>query len=94
MGTALIQLEISVTWIDARLVYKNLEKEEDHVVSDDQKTLIWMPKIILNNAKPKKVITFKEKTSTGMVTIDDKSIRMKSPIDELQNFLEYNGKDG
>ena len=94
MGTVLIQLELSVTWVDARLVYKNLEKDEDYVVSNDQKTLIWMPKIILNNAKHKKVITFKEKASTGMVTIHDKSIRMESPIDELQNFLECNGKDG
>ena len=98
-----IQFKIYAQWTDSRLVFKNVAKEgmphsyRRNKISEKQKSLIWLPSIIMNNTRSKSKITFNEagdgEESIGAIFVHGKAHGQKSFLNELLNYVQYNGRD-
>ena len=96
-----IQFKIYVQWTDSRLVFKNVAKGIHsyckNKISEKQKSLIWLPSIIMNNTRSKSKITFDktgdEEESIGAIFIKKRAHGQKSLLNELLNYVEYDGRD-
>ena len=93
-----VQFKIYVQWTDSRLQFKNVAKGihsyRKNKISENQKSLIWLPSIIMNNTKSKSKITFNDgEEYIGAIFINEKAHGQKSLLNELLNYVKYDGRD-
>ena len=97
-GYVEMQLKLYVRWIDPRLVYKYISKEEKayrkNRISAKQLPLIWLPTIILNNTRSKSSIELADQRSAGIIHVKEGATERKSPVNDLFNYPMYRGHEG
>ena len=87
-----LQMELQAHWIDTRLEFINLKKEQHgNFVSLEEKKKLWLPSLHFANNKKKMKVMFEDADSTGSIYLTENATFHLHPLFKTRIF---SGKHG
>ena len=84
--------DLKLEWMDGRLTWYNLHEDDDlNILSEDQKKLIWFPKILITNSE-ENIAEIPNDSQSKLSVRKNGSITMSSK-ENLQESALYDGKE-
>ena len=84
--------DLKLEWMDGRLTWYNLHEDDDlNILSEEQKKLIWFPKILITNSE-ENIAEIPNDSQSKLSVRKNGSITMSS-TENLQESALYDGKE-
>ena len=89
-----IQLRTTVTWIDPRLMYKNVHKNKLNLITTSQREKLWTPRLIVESTSEKTEISFHDESSHAEINLEKEIVEKTAELDVALNHRKSFGSDG
>ena len=86
-----MQIFVSLTWIDSRVEFINLN-DGANILSNDQLSKLWLPTLTFPNTKNLLTVQFGDTESIGRVKTSKGIVVSNSPLYNLRNEKIYSGQ--
>ena len=88
-----LQLKLTVEWIDDRLEYFDLKKNQSmNFLTLSEMDDIWIPTLLFTNTENKKLADFRTKSTFASIRINEGYDGLQNPYSAVNNGHSFEGK--